>query len=140
MRRREEDVMSGNLVAMIDVVFQLIIFFVVTSQMQKESVDDRIRLASAPHGRAVVQKDPRDINIDVDSKGRISIMRTQISERTLLSVLNKAVAEYGQSVPVIIRGDANSKHAAIKTVMDTCAKANIWKIKFAALKETAKKG
>jgi biopolymer transport protein ExbD len=136
MRRpKEEDYLSGNLTAMIDVVFQLIIFFVCTVSMQDKAVDERIRLAMAPHGKAVENKNPLEINVDVDSKGRISIARTYISPGTLLSVLRKAVGEYGQQVPVIVRGDGQAIHEDIKKVMDACAQAGLWKIKFAALKE-----
>ena len=56
MRRREEDFMTGNLVAMIDVVFQIIIFFVCTSHMQDTALDERIRLAMAPNGQAVTTR------------------------------------------------------------------------------------
>ncbi len=135
MRKEEETYLSGNLTAMIDVVFQLIIFFVCTTNMQDKAVDDRIRLAMAPHGKAVQTKNPLEINVDVDAKGRISIARTMMSEATLINILTKVVADYGQQVPVIIRGDSNTKHEDIKRVMDACVRARLWKVKFAALKE-----
>ena len=75
MRKHEETYLSGNLTAMIDVVFQLIIFFVCTVNMQEKAIDERIALAMAPHGKAVEKKNPLEVNIDVDSKGRISIAR-----------------------------------------------------------------
>jgi biopolymer transport protein ExbD len=120
---------------MIDVVFQLIIFFVCTVNMQEKAIDERIALALAPHGKAVTVKNPLEVNIDVDSKGRISIARTVISQGTLLAVLKKTVSESGQQTPVIIRGDASCKHEDIKKVMDAAVQAGLWKVKFAALKE-----
>ena len=137
MRKQREDYLTGNLTAMIDIVFQLIIFFVCTIQLQEKAVDDRINLAIAPHGEQVVTKNPLDINVDVDSRGTIMIMRTPITEGMLVAILRKAAADTGVTPPVIIRGDSNTKHAAIKAVMDACARAGIWKIKFAALKEKA---
>jgi biopolymer transport protein ExbD len=134
-RQREEEYLSGNLTAMIDVVFQLIIFFVCTVNMQDKAMDDRVSLAMAPHGKAVVKKDPREINVDVDSKGRISIARTVINQGALINILKKVVGDYGQTVPVIIRGDSKTKHEDIKKVMDACVASGLWKVKFAALKE-----
>jgi biopolymer transport protein ExbD len=134
-KQREEEYLSGNLTAMIDVVFQLIIFFVCTVNMQDKAMDDRIGLAMAPHGKAVVKKDPREINIDVDSKGRISIARTAINQGALINILKKVVGDYGQTVPVIIRGDSKTRHEDIKKVMDACVASGLWKVKFAALKE-----
>ncbi len=126
-----------NMTPMIDVVFQLIIFFVTTVDMESKSTDDRIRLAMAPHGNAVEKKDPRTIAVDIDSEGRISIAHVFMSDQVLKRILRKAVAEYGQTVPVVIRGDRKTKHEDVKKVMDACAAAGLWKVKFAAVKENA---
>ena len=137
-QEKPEEYLSGNLTAMIDVVFQLIIFFVCTISMQDATINSGIDLAMAPHGEAVTKKDQREILIDVDKAGDIRISRTRISPSVLLSVLKKAVAESGnQQIPIIIRGDANARHEGIKAVMDACASAGIYKIKFSALKEKA---
>jgi len=135
-RQKEEDYLSGNLTAMIDVVFQLIIFFVCTVSMQEKSIDESIHLAMAPHGEVSKDKNPLEINIDVDRNGAISISRQRVTEGTLYSILTKVAAEYGaRNVPVIIRGDGKVKHGSVRTVMDACARAGIWKIKISALKE-----
>lgn len=133
---KEEEYLSGNLTAMIDVVFQLIIFFVATVSMQEQTMNSGIELAMAPNGEAVTKKDSREILIDVSKTGEISISRTRLSPSVLLSILKKAMAEAnGNQIPIIIRGDANARHEGIKAVMDQCATAGIYKIKFSALKE-----
>ena len=136
--QKEEDYLSGNLTAMIDVVFQLIIFFVATISMQDATINTGIELAMSPHGQEVKTKERREILIDVDKSGVIKISNTRLSPSVLLSVLKKAVAEAGGTqIPVIIRGDANARHEGIKAAMDACAQAGIYKIKFGALKEKA---
>ena len=135
MRKQPEEFLTGNLVAMIDVVFQLIIFFVCTVSMQDAAFDDTVRLAMAPHGAAITTKNPLEITVDVDKSGRILIARTPLSLNLLSSMLTKVRAEYGPNVPVIIRGDAKVKHEAVRAVMDACSKAGIWKISMAAYKE-----
>ena len=122
---------------MIDVVFQLIIFFVCTTNMQN-SIDDRIQLAIAPHGKPVVKKDPREIKIDVDAKGRISIALTYISPDLLKAIVKKSILEYGSDTPIIIRGDNEARHQAIQSAMNACTEAGIYKIKFSVLKEKGK--
>ena len=134
MRRSMEDA-AMNMTPMIDVVFQLIIFFVTTVDMESKAIDTKIRLAMSPNGPVEEQKDPRTVVVDVDNDGDISIMRTKLSEGQLLNILNKARNESGQSTPVVIRGDMEAKHESIKRVMDVCGKAGLWKIRFAALKE-----
>ncbi|MFZ2657095.1 MAG: biopolymer transporter ExbD [Victivallales bacterium] len=134
---KEEEMQSGNLTAMIDVVFQLIIFFVVTTNMQN-TIDDRITLAIAPHGVPVTRKDPREIKIDVDKKGNISIARFYMNTDTLRSIVRKSIAEYGADVPIVVRGDVATKHTAIQSAMNACTDAGIYKIKFSVLKEKGK--
>lgn len=139
MRRKEEEYLSGNLTAMIDVVFQLIIFFVCTASMQSEAMDVRFKLAQAKDGIAITGKDPREIIVDIDSEGKLSIARTLITKPLLHTVMKKAIAEYGNDIPVIIRGDKRATHTMIRQAMDTCSAAGIWKIKIAALKEVGDK-
>ena len=63
--------------SMIDVVFLLIIFFVVTASIDKEIEDERVILAEAPHGRPIKKKDPRSLVINVRQDGTFSMgMRT----------------------------------------------------------------
>ena len=124
-----------DMTPMIDVVFQLIIFFVTTVDMESTAIDPKIRLAMSPNGPVEEKKDPRTVVVDVNTEGDISIMHTQLSEGQLLNILNKARNESGQSTPVVIRGDLGAKHEAIKRVMDVCGRAGLWKIRFAALKE-----
>ena len=138
--KKRPDEPGINMTAMIDVVFQLIIFFVCTADMQQKSIDESIKLALAPHGKPVEQKDPREVTIEVDGKGRISIARTYMSPEYLYTVMRKTVNDHGQSTPVVIRADGLSKHEAVKLVMDACTRAGMWKVKFAAVKEAASAG
>ncbi len=136
MRKQTEE-MVVNMTPMIDVVFQLIIFFITTAEMENKALETKVRMALSPHGPLVEKKDPRTIMVDVDSKGQVSIAHVRMSIPVLTSVLRKAVGEYGQTTPVVIRGDAKTQHEYIKSVMDACAAAGLWKVKFAAIKELA---
>ena len=135
MKKREEEPLSGNLVAMIDVVFQLIIFFVCTVSLQDSAVDARIRLAMAPHGKSVEVKNPLEIVIAINEKGGIFIGRNPISPELLRSILRKTMADSQQAIPIIISGDGRTKHEDIRRVMDICTSVGLYKIKFAAYKE-----
>jgi biopolymer transport protein ExbD len=136
-RRGTDEEMAINMTPMIDVVFQLIIFFITTVDLENKALDTKIKMAMAPHGPAVEKKDPRTIMVDVDENGRISIAHVGMSSAVLKQVLRKSVADYGSSIPVVIRGDGRTRHEEIKAVMDACAAAGLWKVKFAAVKEKA---
>ncbi len=122
---------------MIDVVFQLIIFFITTADMDSKALETKVRMAMSPHGPVEEVKDPRTVVVDVDVDGKISIMQTPLSEGQLLAILKKAVQASGQGTPVVIRADEMVYHEHVKRVMDLIGRAGLWKIRFAALKEKA---
>jgi len=125
---------------MIDVVFQMIIFFVVTIEMEQRLINENIRLAMSPDGPAIEKKDPRTVVVEVDADGRITIARARISAQMFTKIMRKAVSENGQNTPVLIRGDARTRHSDIRRVVDACTQAGLWKVSFAATKEKARKG
>ena len=136
MRKQYPDA-KLDMTPMIDVVFQLIIFFDFTAAMKDKAMETNVLMAMAPNGPVETVKDPRTVTVDVIADGTIQIMKSRISEGQLLTILNNARKTSGQSTPVVIRGDLLTKHEAIKRVMDICGKAGLWKIRFAALKEKA---
>lgn len=138
MAKRSTEEVALNMTPMIDIVFQLIIFFVVTIELEKQKFNEKIILALSPHGPAIEQKDPRTIVIDIDDQGRIEISRNRMSLSRLTSVLRNAVNQYGQSIPIHIRGDRRTEHESIRDVMDACGQAGLWKVSFVATKEKAK--
>lgn len=138
MRKQPEgDALNGNLTAMIDVVFQLIIFFVCTAKIQEGSIDDRIQLARAPSGEAqkVIEKDT--VFIDVSNLGTVYIGHEPFSLAELQGMLKSAVSQSsaGQNIPIVIRGDSRTEHKAISDVLLACGAAGVWKVQFAALRE-----
>lgn len=130
-----------NLTPMIDVVFQMIIFFVCTVQLEKEAISEWIQLPCSPNGPIVSSaRDPRTITIEVDDRGRISIARTPLSEAKLRKVLRKTVLDYGRagpSIPIRIRADGTALHTDVKRVLDACTQAGLHKISFIATKDSA---
>ena len=120
---------------MIDIVFQMIIFFVLTIQMDKQSTLETINLALSPHGPTVEQKDPRTVTFDVDKDGQIYLARVPLSFSRFQKIMTKTRQQYGQSVPVVIRGDGKTEHRHIRKAMDACKAAGFWKVKFSAIKD-----
>jgi biopolymer transport protein ExbD len=135
MKKTMEENPGVNMTALIDIVFQLIIFFIVTVKMEETTLDEAIKMAMSPHGKIIEHKDPRTVYVDVDKDGNISINRTILNVATFKAIITKAVAEYGSETPIIIVGDVKTKHTHIRKVMDACTDSGIWKLKFMALKE-----
>ena len=124
---------SVDMTPMIDVVFQLIIFFIVTIKMEQEFNPD-IELGESKHGPAIEEKEPRTMVVEVDRRGWISIHGAQLSRGKFQKIMKARYRRYGE-FPVLIRGDYRARHVDIRAVMDICTSVGIWRINFAAIKE-----
>ena len=143
MARRKPTADGGemNMTPMIDVVFQLIIFFVVTLKMSKE-INRDIQLEDSIHGETITQENMpvQTIVIEVSRRtkifpnGRISINNATLNESTLRGIITQRYKKFG-AFPVLIRADWRAKHADVKRVMDVCTSAGCWKIGFVAVQE-----
>ncbi len=136
-RKRYSGEITINMTPMIDVVFQLIIFFIVTLQLDRDMINESIILAESPHGPALEQKEPRTVIIEVDQRGGISIGAARFTPRQLQGLLRNTVARHGFGVPILIRADENARHDHVRQVMDACSSVGLWRMKFAAIKEYA---
>ena len=119
---------------MIDVVFQMIIFFICTSEMEKTAVDEQVELEWARDAKQVDKQDPLTVTINVRKDGTAHIAGSELDRATLQGVMENMVARHGNAVPVVIRGDLHTAHRSIRQVMDICKRVGIWKLRFAAIK------
>ncbi len=126
-----------DMTPMIDVVFQLIIFFIVTMKME-QSINMDIRLAKAEHGPMIEEEDPRTMVVEVDKRGWISVHGAQLSRSKFTKVMVSRAKRHGR-FPVLIRADRGAEHKDVRAVMDICSKIGIWRINFAAIKQEVAK-
>lgn len=127
-----------DMTPMIDCVFQLMIFFIVTFKLDADLVNEKIELARAPHGPAIEEKAPGTMIIEVDKRGTVTIARVVLNEAQLFSLVRQAVNKIGpNNVQVLIRADLKVEHMFVRRVMDQCTRAGVWRIRFAAIKKKA---
>ena len=126
--RREEEV-DVNLTPLIDVVFLLLIFFMVSTTFTRES---EIEL-TLPEASEEVRENPLDtIDIAIDARGRYfvngnALINTQLG--TVRQALNDVRPADAEPV-VIISADANATHQAVVTVMDAARQVGMTRITF----------
>jgi biopolymer transport protein ExbD len=121
-----------DMTPMIDVVFQLIIFFIVTIKLDQDKKD--IELEMAKDGPEI--KGEATMVVEIDQHGWISMHGAQLTKRKFFDVMKARYGRQGE-FPVLIRADRRTKHEDVKTVMDICAGIGIWKVSFAAIKKRA---
>ena len=115
-QRRHDD--SVNLTPLIDVVFLLLIFFMVTTTFTKET-HLTLDLPEAS-GEPNPQQKPMQLEIVVSSRGEYSINGNGLinnKPETLLSGL-KEISGGDTKLPLIISADADASHQSVVTAMD----------------------
>ncbi len=130
MRRRRskrQDEEEVNLTPMLDVVFILLIFFIVTASYVKESGIDINRPAAA----TAVRKERGNILVAITPTGQIWIDRRQIDIRALRANIERLHAENPQGA-VVIQADRDSKNGLLVAVLDAAKLAGVENISIAA--------
>ena len=142
MARKSQENPALDMTPMIDVVFELIIFFVVTlTEAQKK--DETIELEDGQHGIALTPEElpPTHMQIDIasrDKKGKtLPRGRITMGDREITpDEISRRVKERMRKVkdfPVLIRADYNCRHEVVARVMNAVTAAGIWKISFMAV-------
>ena len=102
-----------DLTPMLDVVFIMLIFFIVTSTFVKESGVD----VSRPNADTAVVTDSNSIQIGITSSNQIFMDKRQIDKRAVRANVESGLAE-NPGAAVIIVADADSKTETLIEVMD----------------------
>lgn len=122
-----------QLAPMIDVVFLLLIFFIVSWNFARFEAEVNIAVPEAETAEQT-QRTPGEIIINVNQAGEIKINSQILTKEQLLAKLVR-VAKLFPEQPVILRGDKEAAFEHVMTVLDTCQKAGIWNVAFAAEKK-----
>lgn len=135
-----DDMAEVPISSMIDVVFLLIIFFVVTSTIDKEIEDEKVILTRAPLGREkpVSEKDPRTVTINVRSDGTLRMGMDFVTREQIKNTLEAWKSKHGEDFPIVIRGDHRAMHGFIKEAMDAITDTGLYKVKLDAEKVMSK--
>lgn len=124
-----------NLTSLIDVVFLLLIFFMVSTSFVKQS---RINI-SLPEAESstLVEEPPGRIDIMITATGTYFINgRELINNRpeTIRNALQK-VSAGNDSLPMTISADANAKHQHVVTAMDVAGRLGFTQISIATVND-----
>ena len=126
-RARREEESEVNLTPMLDVVFIMLIFFIVTASFVKESGIDITR----PPAATAERKERGNILIAITSNDQIWIDRRQVDPRALRANIERLHAENPQG-SVIIQADIESKNGLLVRVMDAARLAGVSSVSLAA--------
>ncbi|MGV2337115.1 MAG UNVERIFIED_CONTAM: biopolymer transporter ExbD [Planctomycetaceae bacterium] len=114
-----------NLTPMIDVVFLLIIFFMVGARFTQEAEEQQFNIQLPTAARVeTLGRQPDPLVITVNATGSTSVAGRPYSRTELQQLLVRAKEAYAEQA-VIIRGDAAGSYQAVMDVMSLCHGAKI---------------
>ncbi len=127
MNMVEEDEAQIDMTPMLDVVFIMLIFFIVTASFVKEAGID----VNRPDAATAVSKPRANILVAISDKGEIWINKRQVDARAVQANIERLYAENPQGT-VVIQADRKATTEVLIKVMDAARAAGIEDVSIAA--------
>ncbi len=110
-----------DLTSLIDVVFLLLIFFMVSTTFERESV----LKVDLPEASAVAEREeiPDSLELVIDAQGRMYLNDQRLidsEERTIRAAIEQLAGER-RDLPLVLRADRETPHHFVVTAMDVAA-------------------
>ena len=123
----EEDDSNVDITPMLDVVFIMLIFFIVTATFIKETGIDVDR----PEAATAMVQENASILVAIDEHDKVWINRRQVDVRSVRSIIERLHAENPKGT-VVIQADRDSRNDTLVQVMDAPRRAGVYDIALAA--------
>ncbi len=121
-QRKKRDKVDITLISMIDVLFVLLLFFMVSTTFNRHT---GIKIILPEASTADTEDAPKNITVDIDAKGNYCVtgvdgrtQKLQDQHRETLVKVFWQFADQPKTMPFIINADENSPHKAVVTVLD----------------------
>ena len=131
--QRDNDEVNLDVTPLVDVVFLLVIFFMVATTFKHNA---EINIVLPESTEELSEARPDAINIGIDARGNISIDDKPLLNAKM-STIKEAISESAVGLkepPVIISADANATHQSVISVMDAARQLGLIRITFATLR------
>lgn len=129
-RSERRDEVDLDITPLIDVVFLLLIFFMVSTTFEHNS---EINITLPSSSKEVTEAKPDAVNVGLDAQGNVyindkSLVNAQLE--TIKAALSDALVGLNEP-PIIISADSNATHQSVVRVMDAARQLGLVKITFA---------
>jgi biopolymer transport protein ExbD len=124
-----------NLISLVDVVFCLIIFLVVTTSFNRHS-GMKLQLPQADAPATAQQVSP--VTITIDAEGHYYVGKDEVVGRDVASLREAIERSAGvrRDLPVVLSADARTQHQAVVTAMEALGELGFERLSIATAPET----
>jgi len=124
-----------NVTPLIDVVFLLIIFFLVSSHLAQQETQLELALPSAASGRETDDSPAERVTINVLADGQLLLGSEKVVAREISRRLRVEREETSDELEVRIRADRKTAYRHVEPLLLACAQARIWNVSFAVIEK-----
>ena len=121
---QETSLFALSLTPLIDVVFLLLVFFLVATEFAEQERDIRVLLPEASEAQPLTSK-PRELFVNIDAQGRYFVHGETLTLDELHSALKMAWVNNPGQASVIVRADKRCPWQYVVAAINGCLKANI---------------
>ena len=135
--RRKSSSQDGDIInisSMIDVMFILIIFFLVTTTFKEEEIDHMVNLPTDARNQSLTQSTGDLAKINIRENGSYVVMGQQFTEEQV-SEWTKQQVDKKPDLKVLIRCDQDAKHLYLANVLSICRNVGVPKANIAVKTE-----
>ncbi len=125
--QEQEEAEEINMTPMLDVVFILLIFFIVTASFVKEAGIE----VNRPEAATAVKKERANILVAISDTGEIWINKRRVDVRAVQANIERLKAENPQGT-VVIQADKKATTDVLIKVMDSARAAGVYDVSIAA--------
>jgi len=133
-RSKASDAEIISMTSMLDVMFILIIFFLVTTTFKEEEIDHTVNLPVDARNQSLTQSTGNLININIRKDGSYVVMGKQVTEENISKWMAEEVAKK-PDLKVLIRSDQDAKHLYLANIMSICRHVGVPKANIAVKTE-----
>jgi biopolymer transport protein ExbD len=129
---RSDERVDINLTPLIDVVFLLLIFFMVSTTFDRHA---KLKVELPEASATMQQQQDEPVVLSIDAKGNYFINDRQLVNTTLETLkiaLQKTVADK-QDVSLVLRADANTPHQSVVRAMDAASQLGLTRLSIATI-------
>ncbi len=126
--------MGIQLAPMLDIVFLLLMFFLVTWNLARFETEIDISVPAAEEGQQP-NRTHNEVILNVHTDGRV-VLNSEVATDEALLARFKALTNLNPNVAVIVRGDKATPYEHIVHVLDVCKKGGVWNVSFMTARPT----
>ncbi len=122
-----------NMTPMIDIVFLLIVFFLVSSNLIQQDVSMELELPAAETAQPTPEAEAKKITVNIPAPDRLLLGAQPVGHEKLREYFLQRRKEWGADTGLRIRTNKDVPYGEVEPILVLAAESGIWNVSFAVI-------